>query len=240
MINKLWTITLFFLLISLATAAVNIGETPEDIRGVVIQYPTISSSSGGGGSGSNVTSINSGNSCIKVDPSTGEVIVTYNETCSYYEKAINAFNHVSTNLGVDGFIVLDDENRKDDDYYSHTTGTTGDRSNITVLRDGYYDASYFVCVTQQGDTSADVLLESRFVINGTILVEGSRSFEIFPAGLTHTKCIDSRVNYPIYNQQKISVRLIATNDPSASFSQIGNSSSVVLIWSGEIPGGIMP
>lgn len=67
---------LTFIFISFTTA-VSIGETNIP-NGVSIISSTVSASSGSGG---NITSVSSGNGCIFVSPTTGDVIITFNTSC---------------------------------------------------------------------------------------------------------------------------------------------------------------
>lgn len=104
-----------FLSLTIVKAA-TIGES--SVNGVVIQIPTTSSS--GGGSGSNVTSVSSGDGCIFVSPTTGDVIITFNSSCATSTPIFNIFDQelnksynvtfnnltVSTNIHATGNISL--------------------------------------------------------------------------------------------------------------------------------------
>lgn len=73
---------ILILLVVIPFASSQIQITGSHSNDSVIELgPTTTTSSGGGGSGSNVTSV-TGDSCILADPTTGDVVLTFNTSCA--------------------------------------------------------------------------------------------------------------------------------------------------------------
>lgn len=78
--HKTLLISLIFIsLISFSSAELIIGQNSNNSKGVLINSKISSQSSGG--SNANVSSVSSGDGCIFVSPTTGDVIVTFNSSC---------------------------------------------------------------------------------------------------------------------------------------------------------------
>ena len=237
MINKLWTITLFFLLISLATAAVNIGETPEDIRGVVIQYPTISSSSSSG----NITACTGNFACLNESETvtgawtfSNNITLSNGATIDNDEKIFYGYNNiVQTNIiNAWRYVNVDSEIRKDN-YYTHTTGASGDTANVTVSRTGRYTIDYNLCVETLAEIATINILQTRLIRNGITPLSGSLTYNMILPANGEVGCVSNIIETNLTANDKVAIQALVEDGGLGSTNSVyANTTGLHIRWTG--------
>lgn len=196
----------------------------------------VSNSSGGGGSGgfdtTNVCFTNNSQTFTGLNTFSGNVTLTNLATISGDEKIFNGYNPITNivQLNVYDYLKYQGENRKDS-YFNHTL--TGDVSNVTILRSGFYTIHYDLCINFNADVGSLDSMETRLVKNGVLVpLAGSLSYNKGDPAQSETICVSKIIEQNLTAGDKVAVQLFITDALGATASQTANASSFHVRYSG--------